>query len=148
MSELIKLPEPVLLFNYGQAMEDPRDGLTLFGPLEQGSPLGIRAGVVGTRDGIAKFQTWVERIQMPVKTTTPIPSRPVFPGFESIFRRPWSPKPVQTVAIGDEELKRALYRDDRYKRVYDTVELFAGGIIRTRDEEEARPDSLVCRHPR
>jgi hypothetical protein len=53
--ELLKLDEPRLLFQYGQAMEDPRDGLNLFGPLDEGKPHGIRGGVIGTAAGIAKF---------------------------------------------------------------------------------------------
>ena len=139
INELIRLPEPLLLFNHAQAMEDPRDGLTLFGPLEQGSPLGIRAGVVGTKIGVAKFQTWVDRIQKPVRTKSLIPSRPVFPGFESVFRKPLasSKLPVQSVEIDEEELKKGVNKI-RYKRVYETVELFVTAIIRTRDEEYKR----------
>lgn len=41
MEELIKLTEPPLLFGHGQAMEDPRDGLSLFGPLDEGKTYGI-----------------------------------------------------------------------------------------------------------
>jgi len=58
--KLIYLPEPLLLFRHGQAMEDPRDGLTLFGPLDIASPLGVRAGVVGTEDGITAF-LWIRK---------------------------------------------------------------------------------------
>jgi hypothetical protein len=60
---LIKLSEPTLLFGYEQAMQDPRDGLTLFGPLDAGKPYGVRTGVVGTRDGIRRFNAWVGRLQ-------------------------------------------------------------------------------------
>ena len=52
---LIKLPEPTLRFGYDQEMEDPKDGLMLFGPLDEGRPYGIRCGVIGTRDGIGRF---------------------------------------------------------------------------------------------
>lgn len=38
MRKLLKLDEPCLLFQHDQAMEDPRDGLTLFGPLDEGKP--------------------------------------------------------------------------------------------------------------
>lgn len=65
MERLIRLPEPMLLFGHGQKMEDPRDGLTLFGPLDDGSPYGIRAGVIGTRAGIESFKQWVEWAQRP-----------------------------------------------------------------------------------
>jgi hypothetical protein len=56
INQLIHLPEPLLLFRHAQGMEDPRDGLTLFGPLDLASPLGVRAGVVGTATGIAIFE--------------------------------------------------------------------------------------------
>ena len=51
MPELIKLDEPPLLFGYNQTLEDPRDGLTLFNPLDEGSVYGVRAGVIGTPEG-------------------------------------------------------------------------------------------------
>jgi hypothetical protein len=66
MKQLVKLPEPALLFGYNQRMEDPRDGLTLFGPLEQDRPYGIRYGVVGTRTGIKLLEEWIEWAQGPV----------------------------------------------------------------------------------
>ena len=55
MKDLIHIPEPRLLFRHGQAMEDPRDGLTLFGPLDESKPYGIKAGVIGTETGIKCF---------------------------------------------------------------------------------------------
>ncbi len=59
MFELIKLEEPTLLFDHNQAMEDPRDGLTLFGTFDKAQVYGIRAGVIGTRDGIRRYKDWV-----------------------------------------------------------------------------------------
>ena len=89
MDELIRLPEPTLLFGYDQAMEDPRDGLTLFGPLDEGKPYGIRAGVVGSRSGIERFKRWVLQIQQPILPKPPYPFRPPFLGFEAAFRVPF-----------------------------------------------------------
>lgn len=140
MRSLIKLPEPLLLFGHGQAMEDPRDGLTLFGPYDKGSLFGIRVGVIGTPAGIEQFRTWTKRIQTPVRTKTPIQSRPPFPGFEALFRIPWGLDPVQILAVDEEKLKACLYQDDRYLRVFDTVGLFADAIIEAHSEEEAKPD--------
>jgi AmiR/NasT family two-component response regulator len=138
--KLIYLPEPLLLFRHGQAMEDPRDGLTLFGPLDIASPLGVRAGVVGTEDGIAAFKRWVAALHHPVRTKAPTASRPPFSGFESVFRIPWTDQPLQQAVISPDELKRRLYQDDRHQRVYQTVELFAEGILKVHREEEAKPD--------
>lgn len=56
MNELIHIAEPLLLFRHKQATEDPRDGLTLFGPLDEGKPYGIKAGVIGTEAGIEYFE--------------------------------------------------------------------------------------------
>lgn len=140
MNQLIRIPEPLLLFRHGQGMEDPRDGLTLFGPLDLAAPLGLRAGVVGTATGIALFERWVEAIQHPIKTKKAMPSRPPFAGFESVFRIPWSPKALQTSVIELDELKQVLYQDDRHQRVYQTVELFVEAILCVHREEEAKPD--------
>jgi hypothetical protein len=139
-NQLIHLPEPLLLFRHGQAMEDPRDGLALFGPLDSTSPLGVCAGVVGTAAGIAIFERWVTSIQRPIRTREPIASRPPFPGFESIFRIPWQALPVQRAVIDDAELKQRLYQDDRHLRVYEMVELYAEAILRIHREEEAKPN--------
>lgn len=32
--KLIHIPEPKLTFGYNQKLSDPRDGITLFGPLQ------------------------------------------------------------------------------------------------------------------
>ena len=79
---LIWLPEPRLLFGSDQAIEDPRDGLTLFGPLDKGRPYGIRAGVIGTATGIALFKCWLQWVQGPVESIKASIARPPFPGFE------------------------------------------------------------------
>ena len=140
MPHLIRLSEPLLLFNYGQAMEDPRDGLTLFGPFDRGSLYGLRTGVIGTAPGIQKFRTWTARIQTPIRTKKPIQSRPPFPGFEALFRIPWGQEPLLVLTIDEEELKKRLYQDDRFQRVFQTVDLFADAIIKAHSEEERKPD--------
>jgi hypothetical protein len=140
MEELIRIPEPLLLFRHGQASEDPRDGLTLFGPLDQGKPYGIKTGVIGTKRGIDILSRWVEWVQRPVFIQPSPLGRPPFPGFETAFRTPWSSKPVLTVEVDDEEIDRHLYLDDRHQRVYGTVNVFANQILRALKEEEAKPE--------
>src|SRR5580704_2349242 len=140
MRKLLKLHEPCLLFQHDQAMEDPRDGLTLFGPLDEGKPYGIRAGVVGTRSGIPKFKTWVEWLQRPVRLQNPVLARPPFPGFESAFRVPWHSAPILTIEVDEDELKAKTGLDDRHQRVFQTVELFSKAIIDAIRDEESKPD--------
>lgn len=66
VKRLLYLTEPKLRFGYGQALEDPRDGLTLFGPLDRAGIYGIRGGVIGTAEGIQRFAGWVRTIQTPI----------------------------------------------------------------------------------
>lgn len=138
--KLLKLDEPRLLFQHGQAMEDPRDGLTLFGPLDEGKPYGIRGGVVGTTMCIAKFRAWVDWLQGPVRLPTPVSARPPFPGFEAAFRVPWNTTPALVIEIDENELKAKCGLDDRHQRVFQTVELFSKAIVNALRDEESKPD--------
>jgi hypothetical protein len=140
MNELIHVPEPLLLFRHKQATEDPRDGLTLFGPLDEGKPYGIKAGVIGTRAGIEYFERWVEWVQRPVFTRPPVLGRPPFPGFETVFRTLWNIKPVLTLTVSDEEIDEFLYLDEPHQRVYGTVGVFSRRIHDAKREEEEKPE--------
>lgn len=137
---LIKLDEPSLLFGHGQTMEDPRDGITLFGPLDEGRPYGIRAGVVGTPAGTKKFRQWVDWLQKPVFLEPSVPARPPFPGFETAFRVPWRSEPTAELIIDEKTLKSVAGLDDRHQRVFRTVELFTEAISESLLVEETRPD--------
>ena len=130
MRELIRVSEPAVLLGFDQPMEDPRDGLTLFGPLDKGKPYGIRAGVVGTSGGIQRFKRWVNTLQGPISNVPPRLARPPFPGFEAVFRIPWNPQPAIAIAVPENEIDAAVYLDDRHQRVYKTVEVFTSRIIR------------------
>jgi hypothetical protein len=140
MNRLIKLSEPSLLFRYGQSMEDPRDGLTLFGPLDEGKPYGIRAGVIGTKRGCERFARWVEKIRGPVVQTPLQIGRPPYPGFAAIFGIPWDSKPAIELNVDAAEISRSVRIDDKYQRVFNTVNLFAQPIIECLRKEETKPD--------
>ena len=140
MDKLIRLPEPTLLFGYNQAMEDPRDGLTLFGPLDEGKPYGVRAGVIGGRQGIERFKRWAQDIQRPISSKPPYPFRPPFPGFEAAFGIPFDIKPRVEIEIPDKELNDALFLDDKFQRVFNTVEIYSKRIIKHIKEEDVKID--------
>lgn len=137
--KLINLPEPELLFGYNQSVEDPRDGLSLFGPLDQGKPYGIRSGVIGTPRGIQLFKEWLNKIQSPIGKDLDI-ARPVYPGFKAIFGIPWNTEPALEIEIPDDTLNSTIYLDDKYLRVYKTVELFEERIINTIKYEDSTVD--------
>ena len=54
---MVRIREPRLEFAFGEQLEDPRDGLTMFGPYDRGggAAYGIRAGVIGTKKGIEQL---------------------------------------------------------------------------------------------
>jgi len=141
--KLIHLREPSLVFQYDQMTDDPRDGLTLFGPLDQGKPYGIRAGVIGTEGGIERFKRWVERIQRPLANSPPRIARPPFPGFEAVFGIPWCPEPMAELVVSRTELGKTVVLDDPYQRVFKTVELYSKPILEFRHSEDTAIDLWV-----
>lgn len=137
---LVWLPEPRLLFGSDQSVEDPRDGLTLFGPLDKGRPYGIRTGVLGTATGIALFKRWLQWLQGPVESIKASIARPPFPGFEAAFRIPWDPNPQLTIEIQADELASHMYLDDRHQRIFETVNVYTSRIEKALQSEETKPD--------
>jgi hypothetical protein len=140
MMELYHIPEPRLRFRHAQDLEDPRDGLTLFGPLDAGKPFGIRVGVIGTPNGIADCRKWLRRIQGRIHLDKPRISRPPFPGFEAVFQTPLKQTPEIELTIDEAAIDRAIYQSDRYQRVYAAVDLYAGPILKSRREDDVDID--------
>lgn len=140
MKSLLHIPEPRLLFRHNQATEDPRDGLTLFGPLDQSKPYGIKAGVIGTESGVKSFERWVEWVQSPICSSAPLPGRPPFPGFETVFRTNWNVKPLLTLSVTDDDIDQYLYLDDAHQRVFGTVGVFSRMILEAIREEVEKPE--------
>ena len=136
MMNLDFIEEPTIDFGYGQSLEDPRDGLTLFGPLDKGKPYGIRAGVIGTDDGIQRFQNWVRKLNFPIRTSTGATHHPDFPGFETVFGIPWSETPTVTIPVAKTELDQILRIGDGHIRTFRAVDMYVNHIIEaTRDED-------------
>lgn len=131
MVNLSRLPEPELVFGYGQSIEDPRDGLTLFGPLKENAPFGIRYGIVGTDLGVSRFYRWTKKVQKPwahsevSKRTLWLP----FPGFEEAFGIPFAKTASSERFVDSQILKEILREDDPYQRVYRAVSLYVEAIL-------------------
>jgi hypothetical protein len=140
MPKLIHLEEPKLEFGYRQQLEDPRDGLALFGPLDEQKPDGIRVGAIGTKPAINRLKSWLETVQGPVFDESDSIARPIFPGFEAVFGIPLHAKPYIELEISQQELEQALYIDDKHQRVYQTVTLFEERIAKSLREDDAKVD--------
>lgn len=137
MNELIQLKEPRLLFRYNQKLEDPRDGLTLFGPIDDAqTPYGILSGVVGTPDGIRKFRKFVKQMQSPQFNTKTV-ERPFFPGFQAVFGIEWSEQRITEIELNTHEIHKHIYNKESHKRVYETVNYFTDKILKELKEENA-----------
>ena len=134
MNELVKIEEPKVLFGYNQKLEDPRDGLTIFGPLENLRPYGIISGVISTKNGLEKFKKFLTEIEGPIYNRDNT-SRPFFPGFNSVFKMEWSAKKIYHINIDESELGKCLYHEDVHSRTYQTVSLFADKIIAAKKDE-------------
>jgi hypothetical protein len=140
------LDEPMLTFAHSQSLADPRDGLTLFGPLDPSKVYGIRAGVVGTVRGREIFKGWLSTIHNPILSDLERPDdaifRPFFPGFQSAFRIPWNTTPQAEVDIDAERLKEALRHKDRHQRVFATVNLYEQAIVKAQTEGDSNAVDL------
>lgn len=153
-SVLLK-PEPLIQFGFGQSLEDPRDGLTLFGPVDSATAGEISWGLVGTEGTAEHFQRWVAGLSQPVINDYTGVSRPFFPGFEAAFRIKWPERPRVCRHLDAAALDHALRVGDRWQRVYGVVDLVAQSIreaVRTSDAHVAvwfvvLPDSVYqyCR---
>jgi hypothetical protein len=139
-ADVLHMAEPLLTFGHGQEVEDPRDGLMLFGPLDEGAPYGLRIGVIGTVDGIAYYKAWAQAIQGRLWDRGNPIARPPYPGFETAFRIPWRVDPVITATVDEVTLERAVRLEDRHQRVYAAVSVYADGITAAVRREETSVD--------
>jgi hypothetical protein len=116
--------EPRLKFAYGQMAQDPRDGLTLFGPFDKGKVDNFSVGIIGTSEGIRRTKEWLQRLDKPIYHTSSDIAKPFFPGFEEAFHVKMNLSNIPTIEV-DNSLLDTLYKyDDNYIRVGEIVNLY------------------------
>ena len=133
-NNLIYFDEPKLVFGYDQTSEDPRDGLSLFGPYEKSVSNSVQAGVIGTQTGIEYYAGFTKRLEKPIISNSV--QRPSFLGFEAIFGVKWQSKPVIERVIDDKVLENLLSISNLHERTYKVVNLFLDAIKKVKSEEE------------
>ena len=143
MKNLIHIAEPKLLFRHGQAMEDPRDGLSLLGPFDPVQNYGVKYGVIGTKDGIRRLRNWITKIQRPISEAGFEQRRPPFPGFEAAFGIPWDVTPSLELSFRTEDLEKVVFLNDRHKRNYETVSFFTSLILEALRTEDVKPEVWI-----
>lgn len=133
---LLTFAEPRLRFGFEQLLEDPKDGLMMFGPPKKLH--GIHYGVIGTPEGIRQFEAWAAKLKQAVPADPKVGSSITYPGFEAVFRTAWDDAPRVKIEVDPDELNSTVKLTDPHQRVYDTVELFSKPIIRWVDEEDPK----------
>lgn len=138
-NKLIKFQEPRLKFAYGQKADDPRDGLTLFGPFDKGKVDNFSVGIIGTKEGIRRTKEWLQRLNKPVYHTKQDIAKPFFPGFEEVFHVQMNMAAIPTIEV-DEGILKTIYRyDDNHVRVSEIVDLYVEPLVNYVNEGEKIP---------
>ncbi len=144
--EAIYIPEPLLEFAHGQTLEAPKDGLFLFGPLEDtGGKSQIRIGLIGSKAGIGLARAWLNRLRLPIDGKrdddgNPVYWAPAWPGFETCFGVGLPDQALVELEIDAAQIETSIKRSVKADAVRATVSLFADAIRAHRQVEERQPD--------
>ena len=133
MNSVTIFDEPQLEFASGERLEHPRDGLTLFGPVDSKGvekPSHLSYGVVGTKSGVAALRKFVKAVVRPISTDAELDEVlwPHFPGFEEAFHAVLPTEPVWVEELDELVLKNAATELDDHKRVFGVVSLFLSQV--------------------
>lgn len=128
--------------------EYPRDGLYLFGPCDSKQrPTETRYGVIGTHEGIERFDRFSAKmrgfIPIPVpgpRSRTVEPQHVPFPGFQEAFNSEWPEKPVAVINdIGPQEIEETIRIQNRHEAIHGCVDLFVSRLVREENRLESPP---------
>ena len=133
---LVRIPEPLLEFRFGQRLVYPRDGLFLYGPVD-GGRTEVHYGAIGTSAGIARLERWTGMVGGFVPPPPPRkgarliePQHVAYPGFGAAFNTPWPVTPRTTVAtIDSEKLAKALRIANRNEAIKAAVDIYVTPLI-------------------
>lgn len=138
----------MLRFRHGQKDDDPRAGLTLFGPLHADQHCGpITVGIAGPKQQRTDMKEYLQGIHSPVAIETHDIARPFFPGLEAAFGISINFAAMPEIDVSLAEIERYLRFSDRHQRVYNLVNLFANPLLKFHDEEERQPALWIIAIP-
>jgi hypothetical protein len=146
---VIYVPEPELEFRFSQAVQYPRDGLYLFGPVDAAAqPRQIRYGAIGTRKGVECFNEWATQvssfIDVPPRTRMSketVAHHVAFPGFSAAFYSTWPTKPHRVIEdLTESDLRAAMNIANRNEAIKAAVTLFVERLVADRKRDEDPPN--------
>ena len=137
------LEEPQIVFGSGQSAEDPHDGLALFGAYD-GRPGMPGHVVIGTAQGLALWNGWIEAMNAPAACVDIVRQRPwpPYPGFEVAFGAPW-PDPVKTCVLSAEKLSADANLSEKHDRTYAVANHYLD-IVPQINLLDEKPALVVC----
>lgn len=136
--KLIHLPEPKLTFSYKQKMEDPRDGLTMFGPFSKDRLSGaVNIGIIGPNEQRDYVKDYLERIHQPVISLESDIARPYFPGLEAVFNIYINLLAIEEIDIPQSHISDLMKYRDNYQRIFHLTNLYADRLRKYYNEEHA-----------
>lgn len=147
-AHVVHLDEPHLEFRYGQRLVYPRDGLYLFGPVEDtASILSIRYGVIGTSEGARRFRRWAKTLSGFIPVPEPRPGKRTvsphhvpFPGFSEAFHSEWPiDPPTQIASLNADEIGRSLRISNHHEAIRNVVDLFVKPLVEENNRNENPP---------
>lgn len=134
---LSHIREPLLTFGFDQKMEDPRDGLTLFGPHSRDRHRGqISVGIIGPQEQRAYVRAYLASIMQPVLNSNGEIARPYFPGLEAAFDISVNFNAIQEIDVPAEKIRDFLKYTDGHQRVHNLTNLFADRLHMYQTEED------------
>lgn len=145
---MLYLDEPLLEFRHEQHLVYPRDGLFLYGPVDNTQELpAVRYGVIGTPTGVRRFKVWARSMSGFIDIPTPGPrSRAVepqhvpFPGFAAAFHAEWPVEPSRVIdGLDLDDIQRTLRIANRHEAVRKTVDIFVSRLIAENNRLERAP---------
>jgi hypothetical protein len=142
MPKLQHINEPFLIFNHGQKVVDPRDGLSLFGPFNKNKINNFSIGIIGTPFGIKKMKNWLEDFMKPKFPIKNDVAKPIYPGFESIFGVSINDNSTLEIEIEEEKLKLFYRYSDKHVRVAKMVDLYVNKLVDYKHDDDRPPVNL------
>lgn len=130
------IKEPKLTFGYDQKIEDPRDGLTLFGPYSRNYHRGIvNVGIIGPEKQRKFVKDYLKKIHKPIKSQDQDLARPYFPGLEAAFNIEINFDAIQEINISEDNISKYLKYTDGHQRVFNLTNLYAKKLSKYHREE-------------
>jgi hypothetical protein len=138
---ILRFDEPKVAVGLGQITDYPKEGLLLFGPVAfERNPKVIRAGLVGTAEGVELFRLWSKHFN--AVHTAPGGGRGAlpFPGFEAVFGAKWLADPIHTVVLSRTDLLNNILMADRHQAIFRASGMYVEAITKAMRKDDVDVD--------